>query len=375
VSLSEFKPDPDWAKGFVKEFGRALQSATNKKHRGYRGSGSMALDIALGGGWGRCVVVQLTGKEGSGKTLLADLAAIEAARVEKKRYLIFDFEATWDPQRFAQLGGDLSMVDYIGHENCKPMLLADIAFDMLKSVLVNTDQYAVVLFDSTAAMLPKAAYEKKMEQGQESSVPFVLAKVMSEGLTITTGLMASNPAEPTIFYVSQGRDKVDGSSFGKGPPPDKQTGGRALPFFASVRVDVRKGDVMRADVEELGLKDIEIGHVTKVIVKKNKLNGAQGRVAEFDWYNEGDFKGIDRVSELVKLARYAHTDGRSGSWYAIRQTPGVERPARVQGEAEFKALLRADVALYDDLQIRTQIALAKIMDATAPVEVEDGEND
>ncbi len=361
MAISDFKPQTDWQKSFIKEFGDAIKRADKKRSRGYRGTGSIALDIALGGGWGRATNVMLTGRESSGKTLLFDLAAIEAQRVEKKRSIIFDFEGTWDQRRFQQIGGDLTMLDYVSHENCKPMLLADIAFDMLKSILLNTEDYAVICFDSTAAMLPKASYEKKMEEGQEANTPFLLARTMSEGLTITTGLMASNPAEPTIFYVSQGRDNIGGMSF-KGPPPDKQTGGRALPFFASVRADVRKGDVLKGDAEALGLKDIEVGHVTKVAIRKNKLNGAQGRVAEFDWFNEGEFKGIDRVSELVKLSKYARTDGRSGAWYNI---PGIEKP--IQGEEKFKAHIRENVEFYQDLHDRTRVKLAAMMDETAEV--------
>jgi len=354
-----------WLKDFEKKFGKGvLRDGTEITKPQYRGTGSLALDIALGGGWGQGRVVQLMGIEGSGKTLLFDLAAIEAQRVEKKHSCIFDFEGTYDINRFIDLGGDPTMLKIISHETIDPMLFLDTAFDIEKYMLTTSADYACYCFDSTGACITSGEFSKKMEEGQDAQAPFLTAKCMSEGLKITGGLVLRNETKPTVFFVSQGRDNMNARSFRGIPVEDKQTGGRALEFYASQRVKVSRGDTYKGSIEALGLKDIEVGHVTKVKVKKNKMNGTQGRVAQFDVYNEGLFRGIDRVTELVTLGVYARTIERSGAWYTVFGT-------RVQGVEAVKDLLSKDAQVFEKLYSETSAALAVMMDGNK--EDDDGE--
>lgn len=350
--------DSSWRNMIAKKYGKdTIRSAETLSVREYRGSGSLALDVALGGGWGKRTIVQLTGLQSAGKTLLFDLAAICAQR-DGKRSLIFDFEGSYDKRRFISMGGDPSMLDVINHENTnRPMLFAEDAFDMAKIILPATDEYACIAFDSTGAMVSIHEYEKKMDKGQEANTPFLTASAITSGLKILVGMIARSPSAPTVFFVSQGRDNIGFNGFGYGPPPDKQTGGRALEFFASTRVKVSRGDIFKGDIIG-GEKDVEVGHVTKVKVNKNKCNNMQGRVAQFDLYHDGEFHGIDRVGELAKLAVFTRVIKQSGSWYDL---PNKER---CQGFDALKKRLGepGPNALFHEIERATRTALAAVMD-------------
>lgn len=355
---------PKWLTEIEKQFGQgAIKRGSDLKPREYRGTGSIALDVALGGGWGKNSIVQLMGKEGSGKTLLIDLAIIEAQRREEKRGLIFDFEGTYDRSRFAALGGNLDMLDVIDHESVnKPMLFAEDAIDIVKSLFKHGSDHAVIGFDSTAAMISVHQYEAKMEHGQEKATMYSVARVLSEGIPIMLGTMFKSPSEPTIFFVSQGRDNIGAMTMRGIPPRDKQTGGRALPFYASTRINVSKGDVYKADVEDEDTgrneKGIEVGHKTRVAVWKNKCNRVQGRTAEFDVYNEGEVHGVDRVAELAQLSIYTRVVVQSGSWLTLPSG------TRLQGKDALKEAL-SDDQVFETIDKLTRAALARMMD-TAP---------
>jgi recombination protein RecA len=343
----------------------------------YRSSGSIAVDVALGGGWAKRRIVQLQGKEGSGKTLLFDLAAIVAQRVENKKSLLFDFEGTYDVSRHIALGGDPNMMDLVTHESVTkyPMLFAEHSFDICKTILRISDDYACIGFDSTGAMVSVAEYEKKEEKGQESSTPFYTSRAMASGLPIITGMVQKCKSKPTIFFVSQGRDNIGAASFRGIPPPDKQTGGRALPFYATVRVDVSKGEVFKADVVDDATgrsdKSIEVGHKTRVRIRKNKANRFQGRIAEFDLYSEGEIRGIDRVGELTELSVYTRVIKQSGSWL----TASYDETLRWHGTKEYKAYL-SDPDAFEFVNAMTRQALAVMMDTSAePVEDEDADTE
>jgi len=388
-----------WHADIEKKWGKgAIKSGSEIRPRGYRGTGSIALDVALGGGWARRSIVQCMGKEGAGKTLLFDMAAIEAQRVEGKRSLIFDFEGTYDKRRFALLGGDLDMLDVIDHESVnRPMLFAEDAFDVVKSLFRNDSPHACICFDSTGAMVSIHQYEAKMEGGQEKQTMYSTARVMSEGLPIIGGTLFKSPAEPTVFFISQGRDNIGGMVIRGIPPRDKQTGGRALPFFATTRVSVQKADVFKGDVSDdvtgRDEKAVEVGHKTRVSVWKNKANRVQGRTAEFDVYNEGLF-GVDRVDELAQLAIYTRVIRQAGSWYDIDPivygapvVPNGEPPrdldtqygaSRYQGLGKVKEAL-SDVTMFNDIERATRKRLAEMMDsapqATDPLEEDDAPAD
>jgi recombination protein RecA len=322
-------------KEIEKQFGvGVLSPASSLKPRTYRGSGSIALDVALGGGWGRSTIVDVIGRQSSGKTLLFEMAAVEAQRVEDKDSALYDFEGTFDPKRFAALGGDLDRLFLVRAENfgvdVGPMFL-EWAADMLKLQL-RSNLLACIGMDSTAAMVCKAEYDIKEDKGEEAATMAYTARGMASLLRQVVGSGLVQRSDTTLFFVSQMRDNIGGRGFKGQPPADKRTGGRALPFFAASQVEVIRGDIFKADVAtDAGYieKNMEVGHETKVRVRKNKNNAKQGRVCSFDVYSEGEVIGIDRVAELAKLAVATGLIKRSGSWY--EWTDPDQNVYRVQG--------------------------------------------
>ncbi len=382
--------EPAWRREIEKKYGKgAIKTGAEIKPRGYRGTGSIALDVALGGGWGRRSIVQVCGKEGAGKTLLFDLAAIEAQRVEGLRSLIFDFEGTYDKKRFAALGGDLDLLDVIDHESVnRPMLFAEDAFDVCKALFKAESPHACICFDSTGAMVSIHQYEAKDEGGQAKQTMYSVARTMSEGLPVIGGTLFKAASEPTVFFVSQGRDNIGAATIRGIPPRDKQTGGRALPYYAITRINVSKGDVYKGDLtdDDTGRaeKAVEVGHRTRVQVWKNKANRVQGRTAEFDVYHEGEVFGVDRVDELAQLAIYTRVIQQSGSWYVMPDIDPITVPGepardletRVQGLGRVKEAL-CDPVMFARVDLDTRNRLASMMDeapaAIDPLDMEESE--
>lgn len=359
-----------------KQFGEgAMRKGTDVKPIAYRRSGSYALDLALGGGWPKGRVIDVLGKEGHGKTLVVELAIIAAQRYENLRSVIFDLEGTWDKQRFVALGGDLKMLDVVTAANVEdrnmPLLFGETAFDMAKLILRYSNTHAIVAFDSTGAMVSKAEYEAKEETMEKATMTHT-ARLMSEGLRIVvgSGLLARSANLMNMFFISQSRDNIGARAVRGLPPPDKATGGRALRFYGSVRIEVSKGETYKGDVEDevSGRKEtnVEVAHVTKVRVRKNKCNHFQGRVAEFNLYTEGDVKGIDPVDELFKLAQYCNVIRRGGKFYNLPD--GIPR---VEGKDAMLELLRTDQVVFDLIEHATQKQLAVMMDNTAQPETEE----
>lgn len=374
---------PAYVLEIEKAFGKGiLKPASEIRGVEYRGTGSLALDVALGGGWPKRRVIDVVGKEGGGKTLIFELAAIEAQQREGLRSLLFDFEGTFEVERFKMLGGDPSMLDIITAENVEdeydgdgklkadrrmqPLLYGEYAVDMAKIILRASDKHACMCFDSTGAMISIAEFETKMEQGQAKQTMTQTARLLSDSLRVLvgSGMLARSANGLTMFFISQLRDNIGGRGFHGLPPPDKKTGGRALRFYASVQVEVSKGDRIKADVDnDFGSKDtgVEIGGETKVRVRKQKCNRFQGRVASFEVYQDGDIRGMDRYGELVKLSILVGEVEKSGSWIKFPKD-GFDN---VQGPAKFEELLRRDNDYFLKLSERTRLALARQMDSHA----------
>jgi recombination protein RecA len=355
-----------------KEFGDgSITIASKLKPREYRSSGSIAVDLALGGGYGKSTIVDVIGKQSAGKTLLFELAAVTAQKVENKPSCIFDFEGTFDPSRFILLGGDLSGLTLIRAENFSDKvgpLFMDWAADMMKAILT-TGRFACIANDSTAAMVSKAEYNIKEEKGEEAATMAYTARGMSSILRqiVGTGILARSGT--TVFYMSQMRDNIGGRSFGGRPIPDKRTGGRALPFYAATQLEISRGDTFTADVDVSGVmaKDAEVGHETKVRVRKNKLNGKQGRVASFDLYSEGEVRGLDAVGELARLCVLTGVVEKGGTWYSF---PNGER---VQGKDAVEEQL-ANPDVFESIYALTRARLELSMQEHAlPEEVIEGE--
>jgi recombination protein RecA len=327
-----------------KEFGEgSITLATALKVREYRSSGSIAVDVALGGGWGKSTIVDVVGKQSAGKTLLFELAAVAAQRNENKPSCIFDYEGTFDPKRFIDLGGDPDGLAIIRAENFTDKvgpLFLEWAADMMK-IQLRRQMFACICHDSTAAMVSESEYNIKEEKGEVAATMAYTARGMSSVLrqVVGTGLVARSGS--TVFYLSQMRDNIGARGFKGMPPPDKRTGGRALPFYASTQIEVSRGDLFKADVETVGIvsKDTEVGHETKIRVRKNKNNAVQGRVTSFDIYSEGDVIGFDRVGELAQLAILTGAVIKRGNYYDV---PGGVQMETVHGKDALTDYLRAN---------------------------------
>jgi recombination protein RecA len=255
-------------------------------------TGSIGLDAALGvGGFPRGRVVEIYGPESSGKTTLALHAIAEAQK--RGGYVAFiDAEHALDATYAKALGVDtdnllISQPDY-GEQ------ALEIAEQLIRSGAVD-----MVVVDSVAALVPKAELQGEMGEPQMG----LQARLMSQALRKLAGIVSKS--NTCMIFINQIREKI-GVMFGN---PETTTGGRALKFYASVRVEIRR----IASIKE---GDTVIGVHTKVKVVKNKI-ASPFREAEFD-IDYG--KGISKVGELIDLGIQHKLVEKSGSWFAYKET-------------------------------------------------------
>lgn len=351
-----------------KKFGKGtLKAANNMPTVEYRSSGSLVLDMALGGGWGKATIVDVIGKQSAGKTLLFEMAAVAAQRIENRPSCIFDFEGAFEPKRFEALGGDLNQLYIVNASNFEediPMFV-EWAADMLK-VQLRSGMFACIALDSTAGMVSRREYETKEEEGEEAIVVGKTAYAITSLLRQIVGTGLVRRSDTTLFFISQMRANFLGRSFKGLPPADNRTGCRALPHFASTQVEVSRGDTYKGDVETNGVveKASEYGHETKVRVRKNKLNSKQGRVAAFDLYTEGEIVGLDTTAELIKMAILVKVIEQTGAWYVL---PGG---AKLHGANAVHATLVESPPLMKTIESLTRAALEARQEQSAlPPEV------
>ncbi|WP_210469371.1 recombinase RecA [Sporosarcina sp. 6E9] len=251
-------------------------------------SGSLSLDIALGvGGYPRGRVVEIYGPESSGKTTVA-LHAIAAAQAEGGTAAFIDAEHALDPEYAKRLG-----------VNIDELLLSqpDTGEQALEicEALVRSGAVDIVVVDSVAALVPKAEIEGEMGDSHVG----LQARLMSQALRKLSG--AINKSRTNAIFINQIREKV-GVMFGS---PEVTPGGRALKFYASVRIDVRRGEAIKQGTEIVGNK-------TRIRVVKNKV-APPFRLAEVDiMYG----LGISQEGEIVDLGTEVEVVQRSGSWYS-----------------------------------------------------------
>jgi recombination protein RecA len=294
-------------------------------------TGAISIDYALGiGGLPRGRVVEIFGPESSGKTTLALQVIAEAQRAGGMAAFV-DAEHALDAQYAQKLGVDLDnlLVSQPDH--------GEQALEIVE-VLIRSGSIDVVVVDSVAALVPKAEIEGEMGEAQMG----LQARLMSQALRKLTGVVAKS--KTILIFINQLREKI-GVMFGN---PETTTGGRALKFYASVRIDIRR-------IASIKDGDQVIGGRTRVKVVKNKV-APPFREAEFDvMYGEG----ISREGDLIDLAVEKRIIEKSGAWFAY----GGERLG--QGRENVKAFLKENVDIRSTIEDRVRRDLGLVREQEA----------
>jgi recombination protein RecA len=286
-------------------------------------SGSVALDVALGiGGYPRGRVIEIFGPESSGKTTLAIHAIAEAQKTGGLAAII-DAEHAFDRTYAEKLGVDLENLYISQPDNGEQAL--EIADHLIRSGAID-----IIVIDSVAALTPKAEIEGEMGDSKMG----LQARLMSQALRkLTANISKTNT---TCIFINQLRDKI-GVMFGN---PETTTGGNALKFYASVRLDIRR-------INQIKEGEDVMGNRTKVKIVKNKL-APPFRKAEFDIiYGEG----ISRVGEIIDLGVELEIIKKSGSWFSYGDTK------LGQGRDAVKQLIQDNPELASELEKKIKGAL------------------
>jgi len=250
-------------------------------------SGAITLDLALGGGLPKGRVIEIYGPESSGKTTLALHAIAEVQKAGGVAAFV-DAEHALDPAYSAALGVDIENL-LVSQPDTGEMGL-ELVDQLVRSAAVD-----IVVVDSVAALTPRAEIEGEMGDAQVGSQ----ARLMSQAMRKITGNIGKSGC--TVIFLNQLRQKI-GISYGN---PETTTGGNALKFYASVRLDIRRIQTLKKGTEEFGIR-------AKVKVAKNKV-APPFRIAEFDIIFG---KGISRLGCLMDLAEETGVVSRKGAWYS-----------------------------------------------------------
>ncbi|RME80268.1 MAG: recombinase RecA [Caldilineae bacterium] len=288
-------------------------------------TGSLALDIALGvGGLPRGRVIEVFGPESSGKTTLC-LHVIAEAQKRDGICAFIDVEHALDPTYAERIGVDVDNL-YISQPDTGEQALE------IAEALVRSGAIDVVVIDSVAALVPRAEIEGEMGDSHVG----LQARLMSQALRKLSG--AIKQTDTIVIFTNQLRQKI-GVMFGN---PETTTGGMALKFYSSVRLDIRR-------IQSIKVGSETVGNRTRVTVKKNKV-APPFRVAEFDiMYNEG----ISRTGDIIDLGTEFNIIEKRGSFYSF------EGARLAQGRENAKQFLaeNPDVADRIELQIRAAAGL------------------
>ncbi|MDX9725369.1 MAG: recombinase RecA [Bacteroidales bacterium] len=288
-------------------------------------TGSISLDAALGiGGFPRGRVIEIYGPEASGKTTLA-IHAIAEAQKNGGIAAIIDAEHTFDRNYAEKLGVDVENLLISQPDNGEQAL--EITDNLIRSGALD-----IIVIDSVAALTPKAEIEGEMGDSKMG----LQARLMSQALRkLTANISKTNTS---CVFINQLREKI-GVMFGN---PETTTGGNALKFYASVRIDIRRTNQLK-DGEEI------IGNRTRVKIVKNKL-APPFKKADFDiLYGEG----ISQLGEIVDLGVDFDIIKKSGSWFSYGETK------LGQGRDAVKQIIRDNPELYDELKLKISEALRK----------------
>ena len=318
-----------------KQFGKgAVMRLGENKHMNvdHISTGSLTLDFALGiGGLPRGRIVEIYGPESSGKTTLS-LHCIAEGQKNNGNVAFIDVEHALDPTYAAALGVDVDSLLVSQPDTGEDAL--EIAEALIRSGAID-----VIVIDSVAALVPKAEIEGEMGDSHVG----LHARLMSQALRKLAG--AINKSNCVAIFINQLREKV-GVVYGN---PEVTTGGRALKFYSSVRIDIRKQEVLKQNGEMIGAH-------TKAKVVKNKL-APPFREAEFDiMYG----KGISRTGELLDLAVKADVVQKAGAWFSY------DGKRLGQGRDNVKELLENDKELSKEIEDKLMANIDKVVAASSP---------
>ena len=302
-----------------KQFGKgAIMKLGSSEHMeiDVTSTGSLSLDVALGvGGFPKGRIIEIYGPESSGKTTIA-LQAIAEVQKEGGRAAFIDAEHALDPVYAKKLG-----------VNINELLLSqpDTGEQALEicEALVRSDAISIVVIDSVAALVPQAEIDGEMGDSHVG----LQARLMSQALRKLSGTI--NKTKTIAIFINQLREKV-GVMFGN---PETTPGGRALKFYSSIRLDVRKSEAIK-------IGDSIIGNKTNIKVVKNKI-APPFRLATVDiMYGEG----VSKEGEIIDLGVDANILEKSGSWFSYKG----EKLG--QGKENVKALLKSNLKLRDEIE-------------------------
>ena len=302
-----------------KQFGKgAVMKLGDHEHREIDviSSGSLALDICLGiGGYPKGRIVEIFGPESSGKTTFA-LHAIAEAQKKGGRAAFIDAEHSLDPQYAAKLGVNINELLLSQPDNGEQAL-------EICEALVRSGAISVIVIDSVAALVPQAEIEGEMGDSHVG----LQARLMSQALRKLSGVISKT--NTIAIFINQLREKV-GVMFGN---PETTPGGRALKFYASVRLDIRRS-------EQIKLGTDIIGNKTAIKVVKNKMAPPFKTCVVDIMYGEG----VSLEGEIVDLASEVGIIEKGGSWYSYNG----EKLG--QGKENVKELLKKNLQLKDELE-------------------------
>ena len=279
-------------------------------------SGSLSLDIALGiGGYPKGRIIEIYGPESSGKTTFA-LHAIAEAQKKGGRAAFIDAEHALDPQYAAKIGVNIDELLLSQPDNGEQAL-------EICEALVRSGAISVIVIDSVAALVPQAEIEGEMGDSHVG----LQARLMSQALRKLSGII--NKTNTIAIFINQLREKV-GVMFGN---PETTPGGRALKFYSTIRLDVRRG-------EQIKMGDQIVGNKTNIKVVKNKV-APPFKTATVDiMYGEG----ISREGEIIDIASDLAIIDKSGAWYSYNG----EKIG--QGKENVKIFLKENPTLRDELE-------------------------
>jgi recombination protein RecA len=324
LQLTLDKLDKTYGKGTVMKMGdKAVEEVETIS------SGSLGLDLALGvNGYPRGRVIEIYGPESSGKTTLT-LHAIAEAQKAGGIAAFIDAEHAFDRNYAEKLGVDIENLIISQPDNGEQAL--EIAENLIRSGAID-----IVVIDSVAALTPKSEIEGEMGDSKMG----LHARLMSQALRKLTGTISKTNC--TVFFINQLREKI-GVMFGN---PETTTGGNALKFYASVRLDIRRSSQIKDG-------DNVIGNRTKVKVVKNKV-APPFKVAEFDiMYGEG----VSKCGEILDLAVEFEIIKKAGSWFSYGETK------LGQGRDAVKQLIKDNPEMAEELELKIKAHIKALAEA------------